>query len=174
MITNKDVRVENGNLILNGDKFPLDGQSPEAIMQIVEDNSDSTPTENSTAPITSGGVYTALGTKQDNLTFDNTPTASSDNPVKSSGIKTAIEAQVSLYTMPDQLVTVTGPYTDVTFNKPVEEGYTFYLLNAIAYTYDGWNISNIRSASGSARIYSPVNTATTVNVSTAWLKVKNA
>lgn len=56
MITNKDIRVENGNLVLNGDKFPLDGQSPEAIMQIVKDNSDTTPTENSTAPITSGGV----------------------------------------------------------------------------------------------------------------------
>ena len=59
MITNKDIRVENGSLILNGDPYPLDGQSPEAIMQIVEDNSDTTPTENSTAPITSGGVYTA-------------------------------------------------------------------------------------------------------------------
>lgn len=59
MITNKDIRVENGFLVINGDKFPLDGQSPEAIMEIVEDNSDSTPTENSTAPITSGGVYAA-------------------------------------------------------------------------------------------------------------------
>lgn len=61
MITNKDIRVENGYLIINGDKYPLDGQSPEAIMEIVEDNSDTTPTENSTSPITSGGVYTALG-----------------------------------------------------------------------------------------------------------------
>ena len=64
MITNKDVRVENGNIVINGDKYPLGGQSPEAIMQIVEDNSDTTPTENSDAPITSGGVYTALGTKR--------------------------------------------------------------------------------------------------------------
>ena len=60
MITNKDIRVENGNLVLNGDKYPLDGQSPEAIMQIVEDNSDTTPTEDSIKPITSGGVWTAL------------------------------------------------------------------------------------------------------------------
>ena len=60
MITNKDIRVENGNLVLNGDKYPLGGQSPEAIMQIVEDNSDTTPTENSEAPITSGGVFAAL------------------------------------------------------------------------------------------------------------------
>lgn len=60
MITNKDIRVENGNLVLNGDKFPLDGQTPETIMGIVEDNSDTTPTENSTAPVTSGGLYTAF------------------------------------------------------------------------------------------------------------------
>lgn len=121
MITNKDIRVENGSLIINGDPYPLDGQSPETIMGIVEDNSDSTPTENSTAPVTSGGVYTALagkqdtltfddaptenstkpvksggvytalGTKQDTLTFDNAPTASSDNPVKSDGIKTYVD-----------------------------------------------------------------------------------
>ena len=65
MITNKDIRVENGSLILNGDPYPLDGQSPEAIMQIVEDNSDTTPTENSDAPITSGGVFTANKTISD-------------------------------------------------------------------------------------------------------------
>lgn len=91
MITNKDVRVENGNLVLNGDKYPLDGQSPEAIMEIVEENSDSTPTENSTAPITSGGVYTALGTKQDTLTFDTVPTENSTNPVESGGVKTYVD-----------------------------------------------------------------------------------
>lgn len=60
MITNKDIRVENGFLIINGDKFPLDGQSPETIMEIVEDNSDTTPTENSTSPVTSGGLYNAF------------------------------------------------------------------------------------------------------------------
>lgn len=56
MITNKDIRVENGNMVINGDKYPLDGQSPEAIMQIVEDNSDSTPTAESDAPVTSAGI----------------------------------------------------------------------------------------------------------------------
>ena len=59
MITNKDIRVDNGNLVINGDKYPLDGQSPETIMQIVEDNSDTTPTENSDVPVTSGGVFAA-------------------------------------------------------------------------------------------------------------------
>ena len=58
MITNKDIRVENGSLIINGDPYPLDGQSPEAIMNIVEDNSDTTPTASSTNPVTSGGVKT--------------------------------------------------------------------------------------------------------------------
>ena len=67
MITNKDIRVENGSLILNGDPYPLDGQSPEAIMQIVEDNSDTIPTENSDAPITSGGVFTANKTISDTI-----------------------------------------------------------------------------------------------------------
>ena len=83
MITNKDIRVENGNIVINGDKYPLDGQSPAAIMQIVEDNSDTTPTENSTAPVQSGGVFTALADKLtivekkttktgDSVTFDTT------------------------------------------------------------------------------------------------------
>lgn len=90
MITNKDIRVENGSLIINGDPYPLDGQSPETIMDIVEDNSDTTPTENSTAPVTSGGVFTALAGKQDTLTFDNTPTQNSNNPVKSGGIYSRI------------------------------------------------------------------------------------
>ena len=63
MITNKDIRVENGNLVLNGDKYPLDGQSPEAIMQIVEDNSDTTPTANSSAPVTSAGIKTYVDGK---------------------------------------------------------------------------------------------------------------
>lgn len=90
MITNKDIRVENGFLIINGDKYPLDGQSPEAIMQIVEDNSDTTPTESSTAPITSGGVYAALEAKQDTLTFDTVPTENSTNPVESDGVYRAV------------------------------------------------------------------------------------
>ena len=49
-------------------------------------NFDAEPTEDSTNPVTSGGVYTALSGKQDTLAFDDTPTSASDNPVKSSGI----------------------------------------------------------------------------------------
>lgn len=108
MITNKDVRVENGNLVLNGDKYPLDGQTPEAIMQIVEDNSDTTPTENSTVPITSGGVFNALGTKQDTLTFDSAPTDESTNPVTSGGVYTAIE---TVKTKTTGVITANSGYT---------------------------------------------------------------
>lgn len=57
---------------------------------------DNAPASGSTNPVTSNGVYTALGTKQNTLTFDNTPTASSTNPVTSDGIKTAVDAKVSI------------------------------------------------------------------------------
>ena len=51
---------------------------------------DNSPTEDSANPVKSGGVYTALGNKQDTLTFDNSPTENSTNPVKSGGIYTAL------------------------------------------------------------------------------------
>ena len=51
---------------------------------------DSTPTENSGNPVTSGGVFSALAQKQNTLTFDNSPTSSSNNPVKSGGVYTAL------------------------------------------------------------------------------------
>lgn len=47
---------------------------------------DNTPTENSTNPVTSGGVYAALADKQGTLTFDTTPTENSTNPVTSGGL----------------------------------------------------------------------------------------
>ena len=53
---------------------------------------DDAPTEDSTNPVKSGGVYTALSGKQDVLTFDDAPDEDSDNPVKSSGVYTAIAA----------------------------------------------------------------------------------
>lgn len=51
---------------------------------------DSTPTEDSTNPVESGGVYNALAGKQDNLTFDDDPTENSINPVKSGGVYSAL------------------------------------------------------------------------------------
>ena len=51
---------------------------------------DDAPTEGSTNLVTSGGVKTALDTIQNSLTFDTTPTANSTNPVTSHGILTAL------------------------------------------------------------------------------------
>lgn len=137
MITNKDIRVENGFLIINGDKYPLDGQSPETIMEIVEDNSDTTPTENSTAPVTSGGVYTALGTKQDELTFDSAPTDESTNPVTSGGVYTALAGKQDTLTSDTlasgnyQATSDAFEYTGVSYTCP--EGKTAIIYATTSY-----------------------------------------
>ena len=52
---------------------------------------DNAPTEDSTNPVTSGGVYEALEAKQDTLTIDDTPTEDSTNPVTSGGVYSALE-----------------------------------------------------------------------------------
>lgn len=145
MITNKDIRVENGSLIINGDPYPLDGQSPETIMQIVEDNSDTTPTENSDAPITSGGVYTALGAKQDTLTFDTTPTDESTNPVTSGGIYTEIN-KIRIKTIAPLPVTVsfsngeaTIALTDINPNAwEIISVYAWGSANALSFALSNW------------------------------------
>ena len=64
---------------------------------------DNSPTENSTNPVTSGGVFTALAGKEDTLTFDTVPTASSTNPVESGGVKSALD---------DLLTTILGLVTN--------------------------------------------------------------
>lgn len=84
----------------------LDAQKQDAL------TFDNSPTANSTNPVTSGGVYTALDGKQNTLTFDTTPTASSTNPVTSGGIKTALDAKQDNLTV-DQTPTAssTNPVT---------------------------------------------------------------
>ena len=57
---------------------------------------DNAPTQNSSNPVKSGGVYTALNGKQDSLTFDNAPTQSSNNPVTSGGVYTALGNKAAL------------------------------------------------------------------------------
>ena len=54
-------------------------------------NADDTPTEGSTHPITSGGVFTALAGKEDKLRFDTVPTQNSGNPVTSGGVYDALQ-----------------------------------------------------------------------------------
>ena len=75
---------------------------------------DSSPSNGSSNPVTSGGIKTALDGKQDTLTFDSTPAASSTNPVTSGGIKTALNAKQ------DTLIFDTEPTAEST--KPVTSG----------------------------------------------------
>lgn len=56
---------------------------------------DAAPTDGSSNPVSSDGVYDALNGKQDTLTFDDAPTAGSDNPVKSGALKAALGAKVN-------------------------------------------------------------------------------
>ena len=52
---------------------------------------DATPTDESSNPVTSNGIYAALAGKQDTLTFDSAPTSASTNPVTSGGLYTEFE-----------------------------------------------------------------------------------
>ena len=51
---------------------------------------DEAPTEGSNNPVKSGGIFTALEGKQDNLSFDTAPVEGSSNPVTSGGVYTAV------------------------------------------------------------------------------------
>lgn len=52
---------------------------------------DETPAANSTKPVTSRGIYSALNNKQNTLTFDNVPIENSDNPVTSGGVYNSLK-----------------------------------------------------------------------------------
>ena len=56
---------------------------------------DNTPTSGSSNPVKSSGIYNALQGKQNTLTFDSTPTASSTNPVTSGGVKAALDLKAN-------------------------------------------------------------------------------
>ena len=55
---------------------------------------DSAPTDSSTNPVTSGGIYTALQGKQDTLTIDSALSDTSENPVQNKAIYSQIYAQL--------------------------------------------------------------------------------
>lgn len=69
------------------------------------------PTDGSPNPVTSNGIYDALLTKQDTLTFDSTPTDDSTNPVTSGGIYDALETKGSKCT---RLASIYKEFTNVT------------------------------------------------------------
>lgn len=57
---------------------------------------DNAPTNGSTNPVTSDGIYAALGTKQDTITVDATPASGSTNPVQSGGVYSALADKVDI------------------------------------------------------------------------------
>ena len=92
----------------------------------VAETMDSTPTASSTNPVTSGGVATALGGKQDTLTFDSTPTASSTNPVTSGGVKTYVDGKVSSAATVSSSSTTTAPNEKAVYDlvSPIQTAVT--------------------------------------------------
>lgn len=91
---------------------------------------DSTPTNDSTNPVTSGGVYSALANKQNTLTFDNAPTQNSSNPVTSGGVYDALAGKQNTLSTA-QLNAVNSGINQAKVNK----------LNNINIQFD-WTIDN--------------------------------
>ena len=75
---------------------------------------DNAPTSGSTNPVTSDGIYAALGTKQDTITVDATPQSGSTNPVQSGGVYNALAGKVDIADADDAEVTATGSTTQRT------------------------------------------------------------
>ena len=146
MITNKDIRVENGSLIINGDQYPLDGQSPEAIMQIVKDNSDTTPIENSDAPITSGGVFTAYNKLDMDIKH---PTRLSINENDENGFLIEALKNIKKISNNDNKASMTGIYTWTGHNTYIFFSYRINttLIYSLVYADDrayiiGFDVTN--------------------------------
>lgn len=153
MITNKDIRVENGSLIINGDPYPLDGQSPEAIMQIVEDNSDTTPTENSTNPVTSGGIFDAFKKVGLSVVADS-EALTSNTPIdidtgSSDGVYLVLVAQSAGLDLTELYVVKVTNYAGGTTVKP--------LLQTQTYASTVTATARSSEANGKITITSPVN-----------------
>ena len=105
---------------------------------------DSVPTEDSTNPVESGGVYNALAGKQDNLTFDDDPTENSTNPVKSGGVYNALAGK-------QDNLTFDGVYNASTNKAATESTVTNAIagLDVSAYSVDAdETISSISETDG--------------------------
>lgn len=163
--------------------------TPAQVKQYVLGDMDDVPTEDSDNPVKSGGIFSTMAVpKYDSANraeyyegggafggnIDSSPTAGSNNAVSSGGTYTAINNKISVYQPSNESITVTGPYTDIAFTKPVESGYTFYLMAVVAINLAGWNCSNLNPVAGSVRIFTSNTSAVTSQVKTTWLKIKNS
>lgn len=97
----------SSNIVLNASDVSA---IPSSYLKTATPSSSSTDTE---VP-TSKAVYTAVNAKQNKLTFDATPTENSTNPVTSGGVYTAInelpfiKAVIEVTTKPEAVVTATA------------------------------------------------------------------
>lgn len=101
---------------------------------------DTQPRANSSHPVTSDGIKTAIdtavSTKQDTLTFDNAPTANSTNPVTSGGVYEVITNISTMdihictsqeYNSQTGIPTVVSPDTKTFYLVPGGEGNNLYI-----------------------------------------------
>ena len=106
---------------------------------------DDAPTDGSSNPVTSDGIYEALGSKQGTLTFDDTPTDGSSNPVTSDGIYEALSGK-------QDTLTFEGTYNAST-NKAATESTVSDAIGALTKSDVGLdNVTNneqVKAVSGS-------------------------
>lgn len=95
-------------------------------VSVTREAADAAPTQNSNKLVKSGGVYSALSGKQDNLTFDNAPTSGSDNPVKSGGVYTALATKQDTLTFDNTPTQNSG--------NPVKSGGVYAALQNAGHT----------------------------------------
>ena len=114
---------------------------------------DSTPTNGSNNPVTSGGIYNAINNKQDKLTFDSTPTSGSSNPVTSDGIYQAIqiatnklEGSIQLGRLKVTSYTTSGAWYHFDA-KPTPSALRFTSEGRVTITFDGASASSYPSFS---------------------------
>lgn len=126
---------------------------------------DAIPTSGSTNVVESGGVYDALETKQNALTFDSAPTQGSSNPVTSGGVYDALEnagGGSALYFTNIACAAATGDFATISDAKITEDSVVSECVfaNPSAVTSDvTWTTS-----SGSLVLNGTCSTATTVNL----------
>ena len=119
---------------------------------------DNTPTQGSTNPVYSGGVYSAdsalralIDNKQDTLTFDNTPTQGSTNPVISGGIYASVVGKQDTLTF-DNVPTADS-------SNPVKSGgvYSSLATKQDTLTFDSTPISGSSNPVTSGGVYTSVS-----------------
>ena len=99
-VSGKQDRLTFDDAPTQGSSNPVKSGGVYAALQNVSVQTDAVPTAGSTNAVQSGGVYSALQGKQNALTFDDAPTPNSNNPVKSGGIYDAISAAGGVILLP--------------------------------------------------------------------------